>query len=141
MDNFELPPLKELMNYLSHAKRLGLQVIFEDGKKMTLKMPYHSDLEILEGTGYVAHGAVAALVDTAFGMVIYKQFLIPHRLVTLDLRIDYMGKSDPRQDIYADVICTKLTREVAFVNGEIYSDGKEPFALAIAAFSHSSVGT
>ena len=139
MGNFELPPLKELINYLPHAKRLGLQIIFEDGKKMTLKMPYHSDLEILEGTGYVAHGAVAALVDTAFGMVVYKQFLIPRRLATLDLRIDYMGKSDPRQDIYADVICTKLTREVVFVSGKIYSYKKEPFALAVAAFSHSSL--
>jgi uncharacterized protein (TIGR00369 family) len=139
MSSFTLPDAKTLTGYMPHAVRLGLEVTKEGGKHLIMKLPHSDDLEIMAGAGYMAHGAIAALVDTAFGLVTFNQFDEMRRIVTLDIRIDYMGTASSGEDIYAEVFCTKITREVVFVKGDIYCEGGGIFARAVAAFSHSPI--
>jgi uncharacterized protein (TIGR00369 family) len=55
----------------------------------------------------------------------------PQRIVTLDLRIDYLRPAQPDRDLFARAEVYKVTRQVAFVRAEAYED--DPHDLVASA--------
>ena len=99
------------------------------------RIPYRDSLVGNPASGVVHGGIVTTLLDTVGGMAALArqgEFLV---MATLDLRIDYLRPSTPREDLVARVECYKLTRNVAFTRGfACNEDPNDPLASMSATY-------
>lgn len=103
--------------------------------------PYRQDLVGDPATGVIAGGVVTTLLDSVCGAAVFSALDSPTSIATLDLRIDYMRRAKPGQEIIAEAHCYKLTHTVAFVRATAHDgDPADPVAAAQAAFMINSDG-
>ncbi|HVU21931.1 MAG TPA: PaaI family thioesterase [Rhizomicrobium sp.] len=100
-----------------------------------LRLPWSENLVGNPKTGVVHGGVITAMLDQACGMAIGSALEEPMGMATLDLRIDYMKPATPREDIFIESECLKVTREIAFARGRAYHTSiDEPIAIATGTF-------
>jgi uncharacterized protein (TIGR00369 family) len=100
-----------------------------------MRLPYHPQLVGNPETGVLHGGAITALIDACCGAAVFMALAKPAFIATLDLRIDYLAPATPGRDVYADIECYKLTRNIAFVRGCGYHDrADDPIAAAAGSF-------
>lgn len=103
--------------------------------------PYRDDLVGDAATGVIAGGVVTTLLDSVCGAAVFSALTQATSIATLDLRIDYMRRARPGQDIVAEAHCFKVTHTVAFVRATAHDgDPADPVAAAQAAFMINSDG-
>jgi uncharacterized protein (TIGR00369 family) len=90
-------------------------------------------------TGVIHGGVISALLDNASGVAVRSDASVAadeRSMATLDLRIDYMRPAQPREDLYAEAHCYRVTSNVAFVRAVAYhaNDRDNPIASSVATF-------
>ncbi|MCW5752298.1 MAG: PaaI family thioesterase [Alphaproteobacteria bacterium] len=131
------PHMIELMVHqgIPHCRELGVRVVEVGAARTVLMLPFQERLIGNPEFGILAGGVVTTLVDTVCGMAVQVALgkLLP--IATLDLRIDYLRPSEPRQDVHAMAECYKLTRQIAFVRSTAWNeDEAKPIANCVATF-------
>jgi uncharacterized protein (TIGR00369 family) len=119
---------------IPHNVALGMVVTGFGEDRATAELPFDDKLVGNPDTGYLHGGVITSLVDAVAGLSVYVALRQPLRIATLDLRIDYLRPTTPRQTLICTAHCYKLTRQVAFVRA-IAHHGDEQDAIA------SAVGT
>lgn len=121
---------------IPHARALGMRLVRHDAEGCLVRVPYGDHLVGDPDTGVVHGGVLTALLDNTCGMAVRPEAEAePVAMATLDLRIDYMGAAEPHQDILAEAVCFKRTRNVAFVRATAYqTTPDEPIATCVASF-------
>lgn len=93
------------------------------------------------GRGLLHPGPLTVLADSACGLAVGTALTERAPYATLDLRMDYLRPAGPEHDIHCDAHCYRLTRNVAFVRGEVWqTDREQPIATTQASFMLSTAG-
>jgi len=131
-----LQNLAKTMNQGSpQAVALGMRTLEIGGGRVIMTVPYREDLVGDTATGVIAGGVVTTLLDHSCGQSVYAALPNPTTIATLDLRIDYMRRSQPGRDIFVAAHCYRLTQSIAFVRAVAYDvSADDPVATAQAAF-------
>ncbi|MBK7585473.1 MAG: PaaI family thioesterase [Myxococcales bacterium] len=118
-----------------HNRALGLRFIdFADGEA-TILLPFAEHLVGNPETGVLHGGAVTSLLDATCGAAVFMRLKQPMPIATLDLRIDYLRRGEPRRDVICKANCFKVTHHIAFVRGLAYHDSEDdPIAAAAGSF-------
>lgn len=127
--------LRQMFPHIPHNRALGLEFLAFDGPRARVRLPYRSELVGNPDTGVLHGGAITALLDACCGMAVFIALPEPKRIVTLDLRIDYLKPALPGHDVVAEAECFKRTRHVAFVRSlACHGDPNAPIASAAGTF-------
>lgn len=139
-NEFKGMEFKELVVMIPHSRRLGIQLLEQQGDSLVIEMPFNADLEIIPGSGIIANGAITAFLDTALGAVAYDQMEAYGRIVTLDLRVDYFEKPRSFSSVIVKARCLKVTDHLVVVQGDVYSDdASSSIAHGVAVFSYTEM--
>ncbi|MEM8593274.1 MAG: PaaI family thioesterase [Pseudomonadota bacterium] len=130
--------LGELVSGLAHNKLLNISVVDFDVGKLTLSLPYSSDIVGNPDTGVIHGGALTTLLDNACGFAAISSVAHISSGVcpTLDLRIDYMQAATPDKAVIGSAETYRVTNNVIFVRGIAYHEGEQdtPIAHCTATF-------
>lgn len=113
--------------------KLQLDEITEDHVK--LRMPFNSNFCINKEQGLLHGGILTALMDSAFGLVIYVGCKNIAMMATIDLRVDYLRPAKSKSDLIVIAELYRETRHVAFVRGSVKFDGPNELEIAQASGS------
>ncbi len=118
-----------------HSVALGLQFVASGNGWVQLALPWREDLVGDPDSGVVHGGVITTLVDACCGSAVLTALPELQRIVTLDLRIDYLRPAAQGQRLRCRAECYRLTRQVAFVRA-VVDDGDEadPVATSAATF-------
>lgn len=120
---------------IPHCRELGVEVASVEDGRPVLKLPWDERFVGHPDTGVLHGGVVTTLIDTACGMAVQVALMRTAAIATLDLRIDYLRPSTPRQELFAEAVCYKLTRHIAFVRAKAWNDDPDnPVANCVATF-------
>jgi uncharacterized protein (TIGR00369 family) len=129
--------LEDHLAQIPHAAAIGMTLVSRREGICVVRVPYAEHLVGDPDTGVVHGGVITALLDNASGMAVRSDGTPNEErsMATLDLRIDYMRPAQPRDDLYAEAECYRMTSNVAFVRAIAYqSDRNDPIASSVATF-------
>ena len=136
------PKLAErmLLVGIPHCKELGVEVVEIDKVRCTIRLAYQERLVGNPETGVLNGGVITTLVDSVCGIAVQMALGKLAQIATLDLRIDYLRGSTPKEPLFASANCYKLTRQIAFVRGIAHNgDVEDPVANCVATFMITSL--
>jgi len=126
-----------------HGDRLGIELLdLQAEGRVLCRLPWRADLVGHPSIGSIFSGVVWALLDQAFGTLCLAAVGPTRAVATIDLRVDYLRASRPGVALLAEGRVTRLSRQVAFVRGEVHHEGtpgesvagEEPLAVAQGTF-------
>lgn len=129
--------LEDHLSQIPHAAAIGMTLVSRQEGICVVRVPYAEHLVGDPDTGVVHGGVITALLDNASGMAVRNDGSPNEErsMATLDLRIDYMRPAQPREDLYAEAECYRMTSNVAFVRAIAYQgDRNDPIASSVATF-------
>jgi len=133
--------LPQLAGGAAHTRALGFRLDGVEGQTVRLCTPYRQDLVGDPETGVLAGGLVTTMLDHIGGLAVWIAVGGYQPIATLDLRVDYMRAARPREDLLAEAVCYKLTRNIAFVRAWAYETSTDdPVAAAQSAYVLSEAG-
>jgi uncharacterized protein (TIGR00369 family) len=136
MDDAQLKRARQFIQFLPHARELGMELTAMADGVATIQMPYDERLIGDPETRVIHGGAVSALMDTCCGAAVMCHPSNPGGTATVDLRIDYMRPATPGQRIETTATCYHITRSAAFVRAvAVDEDAGNPVATATGVFS------
>jgi uncharacterized protein (TIGR00369 family) len=118
---------------------IGLSITSLGDARASMHLPDRHDWLGDPGRGLLHPGPLIVLADSCCGLAVGSA--LPQRVViaTLDLRMDYLRAAGPGQDLHCEMHCHRLTRNVAFVRGEVWqADRAEPVVDVHASFMLST---
>lgn len=101
-------------DYLPGLLGITLEEVRIDYSRM--RLPYRPVLN--QPAGVVHGGAIAALIDTVVVPAIFTAYDEPHRLLTIDMQIQYMG-AVIGEDAVAEGWVVKRGRSTVFLRAEV----------------------
>lgn len=126
---------RRMFDGIPHSRVLGLEVVSCEQKELVAKLPYRAEIVGNPHLGYIHSGALTTLVDQASGTVVMLAMDRPRAVATLDLRVDHLRPARPDKTLYAQAVCYRLTRSVAFVRCVCYEDDPDdPVATSMSTF-------
>jgi uncharacterized protein (TIGR00369 family) len=84
-----------------------------------MRMPFRSNLK--QPAGLVHGGAIATLIDTVVVPAIGSGYDVPHRYITIDMQIQYIGALAAEEDAIAEGWIVKRGRSIVFCRAEVFS--------------------
>jgi uncharacterized protein (TIGR00369 family) len=134
-----MPELEDHLSQIPHAAAIGMSMVSRGPNTCVVRVPYAEHLVGDPDTGVIHGGVITALLDNASGMAVRSEPEASNgeerSMATLDLRIDYMRPAQPREDLFAEAHCYRMTSNVAFVRAIAYhSDRNDPIASSVATF-------
>jgi len=132
--------IEDHLSHIPHAAAIGMTLVSRSADGCIVRVPYAEHLVGDPDTGVIHGGVITALLDNASGMAVRSDpdgadIGEERSMATLDLRIDYMRPAQPRQDLYCDAHCYRMTSNVAFVRAIAYHDDRnDPIASSVATF-------
>ena len=133
---------RQKVRALPYNRELDLRFSELTERGCVLRLPYRKDLIGDPESGALHVGAIAALVDTAFGYAVYRRLTERRGFATLDLRIEHLSRSSVGQDILCVGDCHKLTANIAFVRGQVYHhDPASAIATAVGIYMFTGNAT
>ena len=133
-----MPELEDHLAQIPHAAATGMTFVSRSANACVVRVPYAEHLVGDPDTGVIHGGVITALLDNASGMAVRtdeSEFGEGRSMATLDLRIDYMRPAQPREDLYCEATCYRMTSNVAFVRAIAYHDDPaDPIASSVATF-------
>ena len=118
---------------IPHNAALGVELVHSARGMAILRLPYRPEIVGNPDTGTIHGGVVTTLIDSTCGLATITAPDEPSRIVTLDLRIDYLRPARPGRDLYARAEVYKLTKNVAFLRAEAYEDDPHDRVAAASA--------
>lgn len=126
---------------IPHNAALGMRMTGYSEDRATGELPFDDKLVGNPENSYLHGGVVTSLIDAVSGLAVYIALARPVRLATLDLRIDYLRPTRPRQTVIATAHCYKLTRQIAFTRAVAHhGDEADAIASAVGTFRIFSSG-
>jgi len=120
---------------IPHLKALGVDAPVIERGRVVMRLPWREDLVGNAETGVLHGGAITSLVDTAGGMAVLSSLERHTAIATIDLRIDYLRPARPREDVFAEAICYRKTRHVAFIRATAYQgEAQDAIAYSVGTF-------
>ena len=130
--------LEDHLAQIPHAAAIGMTLVSRREGVCIVRVPYAAHLVGDPDTGVIHGGVISALLDNASGMAVRSdgsENAEERSMATLDLRIDYMRPAQPREDLFAEAECYRMTSNVAFVRAIAYQrDRDDPIASSVATF-------
>lgn len=140
-DPFFTEIMPQLAGGSAHTKALGFKLDGISGQTVRIRTPYREDLVGDPQTGVLAGGLVTTMLDHVGGLAVWTAIGGFQPIATLDLRVDYMRAARPREDLFAEATCYRLTSNVAFVRAWAFETRSEdPVAAAQSAYVLSNPG-
>jgi uncharacterized protein (TIGR00369 family) len=137
---FSLDKLRE--RYVAgtpHMRAIGLEVTDLAPGRGAMRMPAHPDWLGDPVRGLLHPGPLTVLADSTFGLAVSSTLEKPAPIATLDLRMDYLRPAGPERDVFCEARCFRRTRNVAFVDAEVWQDDRDqPIAIGRSAFMLST---
>lgn len=122
-------------------KALGIVVVGARKGGATMKLDWQPHLVGNPETGVLFGGALTTMLDACSGMAVATMLTEPAPFATLDLRIDYIKPATPKQPVFADAECFKLTNNVAFTRAVAHhGDPADPIASSAGTFMMGTKG-
>lgn len=136
-DGLGLEAAQRLFAASPQGQLLGIELV-DFGEDWVLgRIPYREEMVGNPETGYVHGGVVTTLIDHCSGAAVMLRVGRQRRVVTLDLRVDYLRPAVPGRALHARAECYRAAREVAFVRCTAFEDRvDEPFAASMSSFMH-----
>lgn len=136
-------PLEALtQKYVSrspHMREIGLAVTALAPSRGAMRLPDRADWLGDPARGLLHAGPLIVLADSTCGVAVGAALPAPMPYATLDLRMDYLRAAGPGQDLHCEAECHRITRNVAFVRGEVWqADRAQPIAAVQASFMLST---
>lgn len=120
---------------IPHCHAMGFNQGHVEEGKVVLKLEYQPFMLGNPEHGLVHGGVLTSLIDSAAGMAACSVVDESERVVTLDLRIDYLRPAVKEQTMVAEAECYRLTTHIAFIKAISYqSDPEKPVATGQATF-------
>jgi len=133
-DNVELARLAVKFG-IPHLKALGVDAPVVEKGRVVMRLPWREDLVGNAETGVLHGGAITSLIDTAGGMAVMTMLEKRVAIATIDLRIDYLKPARPREDLFAEATCYRMTRHVAFIRATAYQgEAQDAIAYSVGTF-------
>ena len=130
--------LEDHLAQIPHAAAIGMTLVSRAANSCVVRVPYAEHLVGDPDTGVIHGGVITALLDNASGIAVRAEPDAAgeeRSMATLDLRIDYMRPAQPREDLFAEAHCYRMTSNVAFVRAIAYhGDRNDPIASSVATF-------
>jgi uncharacterized protein (TIGR00369 family) len=122
-----------------HMREIGARITAVDRARGSMTLPARPEWVGDPVRGLLHPGALTVLADSACGLAVGAALTQRAPYATLDLRMDYLRAAGPAHDVHCDAHCYRLTRNVAFVRGEVWqADRDQPIAAAQASFMFST---
>lgn len=117
-------------------RMLGLKLEYWEKDAARMRLPYRDELigDFLRGA--IHGGVVATLIDVAGGAAISAHISYRDRISTVDLRVDYLRKAEPR-DLVASAKVVRVGKRLATVRMDVYHDGEDVDPVAIGSGVYS----
>jgi acyl-coenzyme A thioesterase PaaI-like protein len=140
-DPFFTQIMPQLAGGSAHTKALGFKLEGIAGQTVRIHTAYREDLIGDPETGVLASGLVTTMLDHVGGLAVWTAIGGFQPIATLDLRVDYMRAARPREDLLAEAVCYRLTRNIAFVRAWAFETSPDdPVAAAQSAYVLSEPG-
>lgn len=129
-----------LLRGIPHCAELGVEVVEISPARSMVRLAYQERLVGNPETGVLNGGVITTLVDSVCGIAVQVALGKIAAIATLDLRIDYLRGSTPKEPLYASAECYKLTRQIAFVRGTAHNgDAADPVANCTGTFMITAI--
>ncbi|HEY0113318.1 MAG TPA: PaaI family thioesterase [Allosphingosinicella sp.] len=126
---------------VGHGGALGILYIDHGADWVELALDYQEKLVGVPETGVLASGPIISLMDMATSMAIWVKFDRFRPQATLDMRVDYLRPSTPRERIFGRGECYRVTKSVGFVRGVAHNgDLADPVAHVTGTFMFTDGG-
>lgn len=138
------PQLDELnRKYVSrapHMREIGLHITAVGPARGTMALPDRPEWLGDPVRGLLHPGPLTVLADSACGLAVGAAMTERVPYATLDLRMDYLRPAGPGHALLCEAHCYRITRNVAFVRGEVWQGDRreEPLAVTQATFMLST---
>jgi len=124
-----------------HMADIGARITAMSRGHGSMSLPARPEWVGDPGRGLLHPGPLTVLADSACGLAVGTALTERAPYATLDLRMDYLRPAGPEHDIHCDAHCYRITRNVAFVRGEVWqTDREQPIATTQASFMLSTAG-
>ena len=132
---------RKFVSRTPHMREIGARITAVAPSRGSMTLPARPEWVGDPLRGQLHPGALTVLADSACGLAVGAALKERAPYATLDLRMDYLRPAGPELDVHCDAHCFRLTRNVAFVRGEVYqADREQPIAVAQASFMLSTAG-
>jgi uncharacterized protein (TIGR00369 family) len=132
---------RKFVSRTPHMSEIGARITAVAPSRGSMTMPARPEWVGDPLRGQLHPGALTVLADSACGLAVGAALKERAPYATLDLRMDYLRPAGPEADVHCDAHCFRVTRNVAFVRGEVYqADREQPIAVAQASFMLSTPG-
>jgi uncharacterized protein (TIGR00369 family) len=99
------------------------------------EQPYDRRLVGNPETGEIAGGVVTTLLDSVCGMAVLSKLRVLQRIATVDLRVDYLRRTQAERTLFCIAECFRVTHHIAFVRATVHDgDAENPLASAVGTF-------
>ena len=136
MNPLSMLNLEQAQRYLiggvPQTRALGVRAREVTPARSVFELPYDERLIGDPDSGVIHGGAITTLFDSVCGNAVLTGLRELRRIVTLDLRIDYLRPARPRHSVICTGECYRYTHDVAFVRATAH-DGDPEDLLATAA--------
>jgi len=127
------------MAIIPYSRMAGMTIAGVDADGVTLHQPARPEWSGDVTRNRIHTGCICALADTACGFAVGAAIGEAGNFATLDLRMDYLRSADAGGDLTAHAHCHRVSRNVAFVSGEVRQPGSgEVIALVNATFMRTA---
>ena len=134
-ESFLTTILPQLAAGAAHTGALGFTFDGLHDGQPRIRVPWREDLVGDPETGVFAGGLVTTLLDHIGGLAVWTVMDSFQPIATLDLRVDYMRAARPRQDLFAQAKCYRMTPTIAFVRAWAFEESaSDPVAAAQSAY-------
>ena len=142
-----MPPMNPILDDLQrkfvsrtpHMREIGLSITALGPGKGAMSLPDRPAWLGDPARGLLHPGPTTVLADSTCGLAVGAALSERQPYATLDLRMDYLRAAGPGQAIHCEAHCYRITRQVAFVRGEVWQARRdEPIAGVQAAFMLST---
>ncbi|GHC69463.1 phenylacetic acid degradation protein [Pseudorhodoferax aquiterrae] len=132
-------PIETLQRrFVAHTPQMadiGLEITSASVGRAAMRLPDRPDWIGDPARGLLHPGPLIVLADSCCGLAVGTALTERQPIATLDLRMDYLRRAGPGQDLHCETHCYRMTPSVAFVRGTVWqSEAEQPVAHVQAAF-------
>ena len=122
-----------------HMREIGARITAVDRGRGSMSLPARPEWVGDPGRAQLHPGVLTVLADSTCGLAVGTALTERAPYATLDLRMDYLRPAGPETGLQCDAHCYRITRNVAFVRGEVWqTERDQPIATVQATFMLST---
>lgn len=130
---------RKFVSRTPHMRDIGARITAVEQARGSMSMPARPEWVGDPQRGLLHPGALTVLADSTCGLAVGAAMSQRAPYATLDLRMDYLRAAGPEHEVHCDAHCYRITRNVAFVRGEVWqADREQPVAVVQASFMLST---